>query len=128
MTLLIWLAANARSVLVVAPFSVGAWGSYMCAHYVVEGEFIDRGGAETDTPDGEPGDTPGGDATGNGIQLPSSSARWSLAFVGLASMLLTFPTGIVAVGTNEFVLMLASSTLFVGGYVVGHVGFTGKPL
>lgn len=121
--MLIWLAAKGRSVLVVFPFSVGAWACYMSSHYLVEGTFIDES-------------SPGKDHESSSLQhflgllgrLPSSPARRVLATGGVGSMILTFPTGIVAVGNEDFTLLLVSASLFVGGYMLGHQGFTGKPL
>lgn len=124
-TMLIWLAANGRSVFVVFPFSAGAWGCYMSSHYLLEGEFIDESGSETDR------------ESRNGLMdsltifitnISASPTRGLLAVSGVTGMLLTFPTGILAVGNNNFTLMLVSATLFIGGYVIGHQGVTGKPL
>lgn len=127
-SLLIWLAAAGRSVLVVFPFSVCAWGGYLLSHYIVEGSFIDEGNPTTR---GEATDTDNGLSDNFRTFLTevcSSATRLTLTIVGIASMLLTFPTGIVAVGSKSIWLMIVSSTLFVGGYIVGHQGVTGKPL
>lgn len=127
-TMLIWLAAAGRSVLVVFPFSACAWGGYLLSHYVVEGTFVDEGGP--DEGDGGHGSTEGilDSLRGTLGDVRSSSTRMTLATVGVGGMLLTFPTGILAVGNGNLPLMLVSATLFVGGYVVGHQGLTGKPL
>jgi hypothetical protein len=119
-TFLIWFAANGRAVWVVFPFCVGAWGSYLCSHYLVEGHFIDQTepGDESDT------DT---DSDSSGA-LPTSWTHRTLAAVGVVSMFLTFPTGILAVQNDNLGLLFVSATFFVVGYIVGHQGFTKKPL
>jgi hypothetical protein len=151
-TALIWLAADGRSVLRVFPFSAGAWGAYLCAHYVVEGEFVDDSeagdadanettdtgsvvdadatatGAASDGGGRTTGEDSGGRLPVGLAPLPSSRTRRAFAVGGVTGMLLTFPTGILAVGGGDPALMVVSATLFVGGYVVGHQGFTGKPL
>ncbi len=127
-TMLIWLAAAGRSVSVVFPFSAAAWAGYLLSHHIVEGTFVDEGGVEA-------GD--GGDRAPEGVteslrdtlgELRSSPARAGLTTLGVGGMLLTFPAGILAVGNGDLLLMFVSATLFVGGYVVGHQGVTGKPL
>lgn len=126
-TMLIWLAANGSSVLAVFPFCVGAWGCYMCSHYLVDGQLLDESSREGNSEAGFGPDSMGR-LSDHLDRLPSSPTRWALAIGGVGSMLLTFPTGIVAVGSNDFTLLLVSATLFVGGYIVGHQGITGKPL
>lgn len=120
-TMLIWLAANGRSVLVVFPFCVGAWGCYLASHYLVEGVIIDRTDLDANHSVGAEEDLYFG-------HLPTSPGRLSLTAVGIGGMLLTFPVGIVAVGGDDLLLLSLSATLFVGGYIVGHQGLTGKPL
>lgn len=130
-TMLIWLAAHGRPVPVVFPFAVAAWGCYMGGHYLVEGEFIDEsetgGGGGEATGDGNDA-ADGGRAAGRSNPLPSSPTRLALVAGGVGAMVLTFPAGIVAVGSGDFALLLVSATLFVGGYMVGHQGLLGKPL
>lgn len=127
-TMLIWLAAAGRSVLVVFPFSACAWGGYLLSHYVVEGTFVDEGIAASEDQAVDPANGRADSLRGSLAEVRASPTRTALAVVGVGSMLLTFPTGIVAVGSGNLGLMIVSSTLFVGGYVVGHQGVTGKPL
>jgi hypothetical protein len=125
-TMLIWLSAKGRSVLVVFPFSVGAWGCYMCSHYLVEGGLIDR--SESNPELDANGEAEKVELSNHLDHLPSSFPRKVLAIGGVGSMVMTFPTGIVAVGGNDLTLLVISATLFTGGYILGHQGFTGKPL
>jgi len=136
--LLIWLAANRASVAVVVPFAFGAWGSYLGAHYLVEGELVDNSAPdrglgenqeqapEQDRKQAHGQEPPAADSEGS--VLPETAGRRLFAAVGIGSMVVAFPTGIFAVGGGEFPLMLLSASLFTGGYVVGHHGLTGKPL
>ncbi|MEF8800785.1 MAG: hypothetical protein V5A38_02555 [Halolamina sp.] len=109
-TTLIWLAANGATVVAVLPFCAVTWGCYFCGHYLVDGELVDRTTAD------------------RSLSLPGSTGLRALAVVGLGSMVLAFPTGIVAVRNGSFPLLVVSLTLFVGGYNVGHYGLTLKPL
>jgi hypothetical protein len=127
-SLLIWLAAAGRSVLVVLPFSVCAWGGYLLSHYIVEGSFIDEGNPTTRDEATETNDGLMENFRAFLTAVSSSLTRLALTVVGVASMLLTFPTGIVAVGSGNLWLMFGSAALFIGGYIVGHQGVTGKPL
>lgn len=109
-TMLIWLAAHGGTVLEVLPFCAITWGCYFFAHYLVDGELVDRSTAD------------------RSVTLPGSTGLRILAVLGLGSMVLAFPTGIVAVSNGSFPLLVVSLTLFVGGYNVGHYGLTLKPL
>ena len=117
--LLIWLASNRASVPAAFPFALGAWGSYLGAHYLVEGEMVDNSAPTHSAAD---------EADSTEPLLPPSTGQRVLGGLGLGSMVLAFPTGIVVVGGGRFLLMLLSAALFTGGYVVGHYGLTGKPL
>jgi hypothetical protein len=129
-TFLIWFAANGRAVWVVFPFCVGAWGSYLCSHYLVEGHFIDQTepGDESDTDSDSDTDTDSDSDSDSSGALPTSWTHRTLAAVGVVSMFLTFPTGILAVQNDNLGLLFVSATFFVVGYIVGHQGFTKKPL
>lgn len=109
-TMLIWLAAHGATVLTVLPFCALTWGCYFCAHYTVDGELVDRSDSD------------------RSLTLPASTGLRALAVLGLGSMVLAFPTGIVAVSSDSLPLLAVSLTLFVGGYNVGHYGLTLKPL
>lgn len=118
-TMLIWLAAQGESVLLVFPFCVANWGCYLLSHYLVEGEFIDESDTSHDKATDDTGDT---------AFVPESRTNQTLSVVGIGGMFMTFPTGIVAVNDGNLWLLLVSATLFVGGYIVGHQGLTQKLL
>lgn len=117
-TMLIRLATNGRSVLAVFPCSVAAWGCYL-----VEGELIDRGWSEGSGSAGA--SLP---ARLSGHRLHSQPARWVLAVGGVGGRLSTFPTGIVAVGSNDCTPPTNSIAPAISKDVVGRQGVTGKPL
>lgn len=129
-TFLIWFASQGRSVLIVFPFCLGNWGSYLLSHYLVEGEFIDRSIANQAPEKSEDRNSSWLQAKKETITaaLPASRFHQTLGVIGISGMFLTFPTGIVAVSQNDFWLLFLSATLFVVGYIVGHQGFTKKPL
>jgi hypothetical protein len=144
-TLLIWFAAQGRSVLVVFPFCLGNWGAYLLSHYLVEGHFIDQSASDHDkasedtdgTNDSSRGivetltavvRSPGEFVPSPGSILPDSRFHQSLGVLGVGGMFMTFPTGIVAVSNDNLLLLGVSASLFVVGYIVGHQGFTNKPL
>lgn len=148
-TFLIWFAAQGRSVLVVFPFCIGNWGAYLLSHYLVEGHFIDQSDSDHEDANEEQAGTdrpraseqgglatrlrtfvqsPGEALPSAGAVLPERRRHQSFAVVGVAGMFMTFPTGIVAVSNDDLLLLGVSATLFVVGYIVGHQGFTKKPL
>lgn len=109
-TMLIWLAANGASVSAVLPFCLVTWSCYLGAHYLVDGEIVDRSVSDSS------------------MTLPTSRKLQLLAITGIASMFMAFPAGIIAVSQQSLPLLLVAMILFVGGYNVGHYGITEKPL
>lgn len=119
-TTFIWYASNGASVLTVFPFCWLAWVSYLVAHYLVTGDAADASATE-------PRSSTLSETVVSAVHR-SSTRQLVLALGGGTSMILAFPTGIVAVHRNVFSLLLFGHVLFIGGYVVGHQGITGKPL
>lgn len=120
-TVFIWLASNGATVLTVFPFCWLSWISYLFAHSLVDGYPVDESTTEP---------VSSRQLVDTVVLFVSQSPthRVVLAVVGLASMFVAFPTGIISVHRNDFWLLLVGHTLFIGGYVVGHHGLTEKPL
>lgn len=106
----IWLAARGGTIVEVFPFCLTTWSCYFFAHYLVEGEIVDRSSANSST------------------TLPAAASMRIMAIIGLLGMVLAFPIGIIAVKSSTLWLLTVSLSCFVIGYNVGHYGLTGKPL
>lgn len=109
-TMFIWLAARGGTVADVLPFCLVTWSCYFSAHYLVEGEIVDKS------------------SVGGSTTLPDAASMRIMAVIGLLSMVLAFPIGIVAVRADTLWLLTVSLSCFVVGYNVGHYGLTGKLL
>lgn len=83
-----------------------AWSGYLKAHKLVTGRFIDTSARNREV---------------------NKHFSW-LGLFGIILMFSAFPSGVVAVYKESIILLLGVNTVFMGGYIIGHYGFTDELL
>jgi hypothetical protein len=107
---MIWMASRGGSIISVFPWSLLVWIGYFSGHVVATGKVVDETSRQTSA------------------SVPRSPALVFLSIAGISSMVVAFPTAILAIQRGSYLLLFFAETCFICGYIGGHYGFTRLPL